>query len=188
MSTIIDNQNVSLNQIVLPIGTGIASNTSSSLTPLLGSLAIDASDSKIYSGSGLLWSSISNGVTSAASYSVNNVNFDLAGQTGISGKVTLTYISAAGNVGAQVMLSVDINSSITVTTIGNWASAANIIPVLYRPSAGSLYFPCIVNGSVGGLQNTYFQINSSGTGGIIIHSPQASGTMGWYTVSCVYDI
>lgn len=56
MSSEINNQVVSVQQLVIPTGTGIANNTSPSIPPIAGSLAYDATTPGIpYTGNGTLW-------------------------------------------------------------------------------------------------------------------------------------
>lgn len=56
MSSEINNQAVSVQRLVIPVGTGIATNTSPSIPPIAGSMAYDATTPGIpYTGDGTLW-------------------------------------------------------------------------------------------------------------------------------------
>lgn len=192
MSTIIDNQNVSLNQIVLPLGTGILTNTSPSLPPILGSVAMDVTDTNhAYIGSGSVWWPLSGGVTSATGAKVTNITLTSAGQPSVTG-CTLNVqaiTSGSGGVSTQVMLSLTINNaSIAVTGLGTWATPIGVIPVNFRPAVNTI-FPLFQTASLdtNNYIISYFSVNSNGS--ISLFSPAASGNqISWDVASCIYAI
>jgi len=190
MSSEINNQAVEIDQLILPYGTGITTNTNSSLLPIKGSMCVDVVNySQAYIGTGTSWVPASGGVNNSFTTEVTGITLSLAGQASFTGcSLRGVYIASGSQNKAVVTLTVSINASIAVTAAGDWVSPAGVIPVLYRPVAGALYFPCTCNGSVGGIVNTYFEINSSGSGSIIIHNPASSGNMSFYTLSCSYPV
>lgn len=189
MTSQINTQVATVERMVVPTGSGMVNNVSPSIPPIFGSLAVDpTNDSNLYMGDGTVWRNVSGGVRNVQSYTASNISLSLAGQptlTNCTINIQEFTTGASGNV-KQVILSLAVNRSITTTSAGDWASAAGVIPLAYRP-ASALYFPCTIF-TAGGIVNSYFEINSSGTGSIIVRSSAASGLVGFYVLSCVYNI
>lgn len=192
MSTIIDNQNVSLNQMIIPIGTGIQSNTSPSLAPIKGSVAMDVNDTDhAYIGNGTTWFQMAGGISSATGAKVTNITLTSAGQPSIPGcTLNVQAISSgATGVSTQVMLSLTVNNaSILVTGLGTWSTPIGVIPANFRP-AESCLFPALLTASLApdNYISSYFAITSAGT--INLYSPATVGNnIAWDVISCVYAI
>ena len=157
------------------------------IPPIFGSLAVDSTNnSNLYMGDGTLWRNVSGGVRNVQSYTASNISLSLAGQPTLANciiNIQAFTTGAAGNVN-QVMLSLAVNQSITTTSAGDWTSPSGVIPLALR-SGSVLYFPCTIS-TAGGIVNSYFQMLSNGS--IIVHSSAASGLVGFYVLSCVYNI
>jgi hypothetical protein len=145
--------------LLAPVGTGLSSNSSPSLTPINGALGVDSTQvGTLYIGNGSIWQ----GVSPFANVSSTFVNFTLtaSGQPNITGSIFLTKMQV-GSI-PFVIFQVTINASITITANSTWTMASAIVSP-YQPSI-NCYFsvPLIISSNVN-TSNAYLEITTAGT-------------------------
>lgn len=146
--------------LLTPIGTGIASNSSPSLTPLDGALGVDSTQAGVlYIGNGSLWQNVSNVTATSTSVSVT---LTATSQPNITGTLYLTSLTV-GSI-PQVMFHLVVNSAVSVAANSNltW-TMASAISSPYLPSINCYYgFPVTILSTVSvGL--AYLEITTAGT-------------------------
>ena len=171
MTSIINNQAVSIQQDVLPLGKGIFNNTTPSLPPLLGAMAQDVSTPGLmYIGDGNNWTAPTGGI-SGSGVVVTGVSFDKAGQTSFTNCIVHLQKTITGTAGNDTMIhmTVFIENTFATTSSGEWTTSTTPIPVGYRPQ-GPSYFPCIVFVSTAtpNQQNSYFHADTTGNIGFFL--------------------
>lgn len=160
--SIINGQSAIVQKITPPAGVNILSNSSPSLTPSVGSLALDVTTpGSLYVGNGSSWLSAP---TSNVTATVGPFNMTLGGQPSFTG-CTMTFSTVtAGGVNFK-LFSLDIHQSQTTTGSGTWTSPSSTIPAAYQPlyppaTSYTLAYPAVVN--IGGTQtNTCVLFNGS---------------------------
>lgn len=186
MSSQINTQVATVQRILAPSATGIKTNSSPSIPADHGSLAVDITDANhLYVGDGTNWRNVSGGIDSVTVVDAPGQSIVLAGQPSLMNcHLTIQAITIGTTI--QVSLSIFINQTINSTGAGDWLTAPGIIPVGLRPS-GPLFFPYTML-STAGLVTTYFEVNPSNSGVVLIHSPSAAGDITFYSLSCVYNL
>jgi len=131
MTSVIDNQVETIQRLVIPVGTGVATNTSPSLAPLKGALAYDNTTlGVLYIGDGTNWLSAgstgTNSVTPSNTVTLTNKTINSASNT-----LTITSGSLSGtninNVLNQALLTTSSPTFVGVTlqTSGGTPAALN---------------------------------------------------------------
>lgn len=112
---------------LVPIGTGIAANSSPTLTAANGALGVDSTQTgQLYIGNGTTWT----GIPTAISTTITGVNFNI----GLAGFTNCTVYLQAITVGTTTikMISVGIFSSVVFAGSGNTSTSSGVIPAAYR--------------------------------------------------------
>jgi hypothetical protein len=192
MTSLIDTQVVTIERVIVPSGKGIASNSSPSLSPILGSLAQDvANPGSLYVGDGVSWNSSSagaTGVTSSstqlapATYSSLGVSPDLTNVVIYLQKIQM----GTGNF-STVNLNVVLDQTINLTVDDDWVNLLNSIPASYRPTAGDVYFPVSVIGAGGTIGTLQGAMSTAGNLSIASRSG-ALGLSYFGNFSCSYIV
>lgn len=187
MSSKIQNQYVSIDQIVVPEILHV--DSAPSLPPLAGSLAFSKDHpSEVFFGDGSAWHTIaqSNGFTSVAYGALVNL-------VGAGGNPNLTNCQLAiqkntNLTGTQIPMytfTLNINQDITTVATGDWTSAPGDVPNQWLPSADN-YFPCAISNGVAGPIFSYFYIDRA-TGSIVVHFGGTPGVNTFFSyLSCSY--
>ena len=187
MSSIIDNQAVSVQQLLAPICVGAGTNISPSLPPIAGYLASDTTTPGIlYVGNGTSWVE---SYVNPSPVVITGATLTLAGQpTYTVGSIYLSKLSS----GTYSMKTININivQSQVTTSAGIWQSANGVIPAAYLPLiptsvSYTAFFPCVISGASAGFISTYFFINTSGAIGFHNSIP-SSDTVEVYTLTANY--
>jgi len=187
MSTVIDYQSHSLQNITIPSGKGIATNTNPSLPPINGSLATDPTTAGVvYVGNGAAWAEVS-GSSGVEGVSETASQFSLTR----SGQPSLTNCSIAcqkisvGDVNL-VTITLQINQQITVTGQGIWGSSVGTVPQDYVPPT-IMYAPIIAyRDDTTTFYSTFFNIANNGVIGL--YSLPTSGLSQFWTGSITYVV
>lgn len=144
MSSEINNQPVTIEQIVVPLGVNIATNASPSLTPINGALAQDVSKpGSLFIGNGTNWEAVFGGGSGNSDAYILNITMTSGNGSPSFTGCTLylqKYVDAnSGFKMASFQLTVN-NTSVGATTPNNWVSSAAVIPADFMPGV-NLYFP-----------------------------------------------
>lgn len=188
MSSQINTQVASIEQLVVPVGTGLETNTNASLPAIKGSIATDIGNSvNLFMGDGAVWRNVSGGVRNITGYT-STLTLTSGGQPSLTNcKLTLLNLVQGLGTAIMVSLSLSINQTITVTGQADWSSAAGAIPIGFRPPQ-ALYFPCTIASSVSGVQNTYFVVNVATDGTITVRNSAGASDVTFFDISCVYNL
>lgn len=175
MSSEINNQVLNIQQLIVPGGTGITNNSSSSLPPIKGALAYDVTSGTMSIGSGTNWGLISPTPTSSSTSFVT-APFNLTKAGVIVAGCTLSFITLT--VGTVTFKFMSLNAPNGSYSGGDWLSPTGIIPTAFLPtvSAVKTYLPCwVIVPTSPQIYATYFYIDTTGTFGMhIINSPVVS--------------
>jgi hypothetical protein len=192
--SLINNQPEYIEKAVVPLGTGIAANSSPSISAVIpNQLAADVQlPGSLFVSDGALWnpSSFSGGFMFANSASQTSVTLALAGQPNITGGLMYeqgqTYGTNASNVGLILWAFTD-GTAVSVTAAGEYISTTAVVPALYRPVL-TKYFPCIVTCSASSpiFQNSYCLIDGSGF--LHVYNPATSGTFNIVSLGGIYHL
>ena len=179
-SSEIENQAVVVEQLLLPLAVGAATNISPSLVPYTGALCQDpTTPGTLYVANGSDWIPIQSGGTSS---SVTGVTLSNSGQPSFTGcSVLLTKLDSTTS---NKVISIYVAQTITVTAAGLWSSPAGIVTGAYVPVNGQLSLQSCVITTSAGVINTYLSIAANGSVGI--YSPATSGSLTINSVSSSY--
>lgn len=161
MTSIINNENATVSQLLAPEGIGIHNNSSPSLTPYLGSLAVDpVSTSSLYFGNGSTWlnAAAGNGISQTTIFSTS-VTLTASGQPSLTGSLYCISMTIQGTTTFMVRLSIDATIAVTSGAVV-WASGS-VVPMFYSP-AFTQYFANSVYGATSLGTFVTFYITSSG--------------------------
>lgn len=163
MTSEINDQACTIQTLVLPSGVGIASNSSSSLTPILGSLATDVSKpGSIFIGNGSSWGNTTFGLLYGNSFAPTI--------TAGSGAGTGSTITIIGNdLIGQIAITVGTSPAVGISTIISMTmtKTSTIRPVPIITFTGTLNplasLPVVGTASV---SNNTWVIRNYGTGAL----------------------
>jgi hypothetical protein len=179
-----DGQEYSIQQLVVPLGVGIASNTSPSIAPVSGSLAQDATHpGSLYVGTGSAWQA-----TSSASTPNVITGFTM---TNSGGQPSLTNCSLVlQNLGsgtfAQTVFTLVLNQQITSNATGTftWNSVNALFSVPYLPAIPINFPGVILEGAVQTAAN--LNVGVTGQLSLIVTIGSSPVTMTFSEISGIY--
>lgn len=163
--------------LLVPLGTGLATNVFPSLPPIDASLGCDVTtyaSGSLYLGNGSVWNNI--GQSSMSSDTLSAFTMTSAGSNP-SLSANLYLQGTAGSAFTMVDFELDINSSITAVTPDTWTSSVGVISAGFRP-ATTCNFPLYVtvNGAYE-TANAILTISSAGTVSVKINFTYTSTTV-----------
>lgn len=168
----INTQACTVERICVPAGKGIATNSSPSLLPIRGSLAIDSTVNQLYMANGSTWNRVR---STTAPSSVGNITaqFTLTASSMPSlnvqcyfTKTTTPNISPLGT-GYFATMVILIDQTINITANDEWSNTGFIVNQQFWPQTDT-YFPISVR-TPGGTYST-IQGNLNATGQLSITS------------------
>lgn len=188
MTSVINNQDATISQLVVPEGIGVADNSSPSLTPYFGALAVDPTNpTAVFVGTGSAWSAVGGGISNAGA-DVIAVSLTASGNGGttITGNLTVQTITTGSVEMALYQFDITSGNDQTVTGSVIWATASGALPASVRPIATLVTNSYIIFGT------TTFSyagsITISHTGTLQIQYPGTNDVLALYSTGGSYCI